>query len=64
MRSVCGIAARFFTSLGDADVNIKMIDMGSNEINCTIGVENDDFERSIQALYHALVEVPWEEKQK
>ena len=64
MRSVCGIAARFFTSLGDADVNIKMIDMGSNEINCTIGVKNDDFERSIQALYHALVEVPWEEKQK
>lgn len=56
MRSVSGIAARFFTSLGDADVNIKMIDMGSNEINCTIGVSNDDFERAIRALYGALVE--------
>lgn len=56
MRSVCGIAARFFTSLGDAKVNIKMIDMGSNEVNCTIGVSNDDFETAIRALYYALVE--------
>ncbi|MDY3251309.1 MAG: aspartate kinase [Candidatus Choladocola sp.] len=56
MRSVSGIAAKFFTSLGDANVNIKMIDMGSNEINCTIGVKNDDFETAIRALYNALVE--------
>ena len=56
MRSVSGIAARFFSSLGEANVNIKMIDMGSNEINCTIGVSNKDFERAIQALYNALVE--------
>ena len=55
MRSVSGIASRFFTSLGDADVNIKMIDMGSNEINCTIGVSNRDFEKAIRALYKALV---------
>ena len=56
MRSVSGIAATFFTCLGVAHVNIKMIDMGSNEINCTIGVKNEDFEKAIQALYHALVE--------
>lgn len=54
MRSVSGIAARFFTCLGEANVNIKMIDMGSNEINCTIGVKNDDFENAIRALYDAL----------
>lgn len=56
MRSVSGIAARFFTSLGEARVNIKMIDMGSNEINCTIGVSNRDFDTAIRALYGALVE--------
>lgn len=56
MRSQSGIAARFFTALGDARVNIKMIDMGSNEINCTIGVANEDFETAIRALYDALVE--------
>lgn len=56
MRSVSGIAATFFSSLGEANVNIKMIDMGSNEINCTIGIANADFERAIQALYNALVE--------
>lgn len=54
MRSVCGIAARFFAALGDAGVNIKMIDMGSNEVNCTIGVSNKDFETAIRALYEAL----------
>ena len=56
MRSVSGIAATFFSSLGAANVNIKMIDMGSNEVNCTIGVKNEDFEKAIQALYYALVE--------
>ena len=56
MRSQSGIAARFFTALGMAGVNIKMIDMGSNEINCTIGVSNQDFETAIRALYDALVE--------
>lgn len=55
MRSVSGIASRFFGALGDANVNIKMIDMGSNEINCTIGVSNADFETAIRALYGALV---------
>lgn len=56
MRSVSGIAARFFTALGDAKVNIKMIDMGSNEMNCTIGISNRDFETAIRALYDAMVE--------
>lgn len=56
MRSVSGIAAKFFGCLGTAGVNIKMIDMGSNEVNCTIGVSNDDFDQAIRALYHALVE--------
>lgn len=56
MRSVSGIAATFFTALGSARVNIKMIDMGSNEVNCTIGVKNEDFETAIRALYRALVE--------
>lgn len=56
MRSVSGIAARFFSCLGRANVNIKMIDMGSNEVNCTIGVKNADFENAIRALYDELVE--------
>ena len=56
MRSVCGIASRFFTALGDAGVNIKMIDMGSNEVNCTNGVSNRDFETAIRALYEALAQ--------
>ncbi len=56
MRSVSGIAARFFTALGEEHINIKMIDMGSNEINCTIGVRNEDFEPAVRALYHAFAD--------
>ncbi len=56
MRSVSGIAARFFTALGEKHINIKMIDMGSNEINCTIGVRNEDFEPAIRALYHSFAD--------
>lgn len=55
MRAVSGIAANFFTALGKAHVNIKLIDMGSNEMNCAIGVSNKDFEGAIRALYDALV---------
>ena len=54
MRSVSGIATKFFSALGDADVNIKMIDMGSNEMNCSIGISNADFEKAIKALYNRL----------
>jgi len=32
-----------------------MIAQGSGEMNIIIGVENDDFERAIEAIYYAFV---------
>ncbi|MBR0081911.1 MAG: aspartate kinase [Clostridia bacterium] len=46
-----GTAARIFTALSDADVNVRVIDQGSSEMNIIIGVEQRDFERAIEAIY-------------
>ena len=54
MSSNKGIAAKVFNSLSEANVNIRMIDQGSSEINILIGIENDDFEKGINAIYNAF----------
>lgn len=46
-----GVSGRLFTALAAADVNLRMIEQGSSEINIIIGVENKDFERAIRAIY-------------
>lgn len=51
-----GIAARLFGALAKNKVNIRMIDQGSSELNIIVGVENDDFEKAVQAIYYAFVE--------
>lgn len=49
-----GVSAKLFTALADAGVNIRMIDQGSSEMNIIVGVHNEDFEKSIRAIYHAF----------
>ena len=49
-----GVAAKVFAALSSADVNIRMIDQGSSEMNILVGIENDDFERGIKAIYNAF----------
>lgn len=56
MKSTRGTAGRLFSALTHANINIRMIDQGSSELNIIIGVENDDFEAAIQAIYDAFVE--------
>ena len=51
-----GISARLFGSLAKADVNIRMIDQGSSELNIIIGVADTNFEAAIRAIYAAFVE--------
>lgn len=49
-----GTAAKVFTALAKADVNVKMIDQGSSELNIIIGVNTSDFEKAISAIYGAF----------
>ncbi len=55
MKSTRGTAGRIFSALAHADVNVKMIDQGSSELNIIIGVRNDDFEAAIKAIYDIFV---------
>lgn len=50
-----GVAAKLFTALAEAGVNVRMIDQGSSEINIIVGVETDDFETAVRAIYKAFV---------
>lgn len=50
-----GVAAALFTALADADINIRLIDQGSSEMNIIVGVLNGDFERAIRAIYSAFI---------
>ena len=55
MKSTRGTAGRIFSALAHANVNVRMIDQGSSELNIIIGVENRDFEKAIRAIYDIFV---------
>ncbi len=55
MKATRGTAGRIFSALSHANVNVKMIDQGSSELNIIIGVTNDDFETAIKAIYDIFV---------
>ena len=50
-----GTAARIFTSLAKANVNIRMIDQGSSELNIIIGVDANDYITALNAIYNEFV---------
>ena len=51
-----GTAAKLFAALSDANVNVRMIDQGSSELNIIVGVDVDDFETALRAIYNAFVQ--------
>ncbi len=55
MRATRGTSGRIFSALAHANVNVKMIDQGSSELNIIIGVRNHDFHAAIQAIYDIFV---------
>lgn len=50
-----GIAAKIFEALAKNNVNIRMINQGSSEINIIVGVENNDFEKAINSIYNTFL---------
>ncbi|MCI8356161.1 MAG: aspartate kinase [Lachnospiraceae bacterium] len=55
MKSTRGTAGRIFSALAHANVNVKMIDQGSSELNIIIGVADEDFEAAIASIYDIFV---------
>ncbi len=51
----CGTAARLFSAMSRARINVRMIDQGSSELSIIVGVNDADFESAIRAIYHEFV---------
>lgn len=56
MKDGRGTAARIFEALARANINVKMIDQGSSELNVIVGVKNVHFEEAIKAIYEMFIE--------
>ncbi len=52
MASSIGTSARLFKALSEAGINVRMIDQGSSELNIIVGIDNDDYEKCVRAIYH------------
>lgn len=52
MKGNIGVAGRLFKSLGDSNINVVITSQTSDEINIIVGVKNDDYEKTIRAIYN------------
>lgn len=50
-----GTAGRVFATLANADINVRMIDQGSSELNIIIGVDSNDYASAISAIYTEFI---------
>ncbi len=55
MINAAGTASKIFKALADANINIRMIDQGSSELNIIIGVVEKDYKNAIKAIYNKFV---------
>ncbi|MBP3667937.1 MAG: aspartate kinase [Clostridia bacterium] len=50
-----GTSARVCDALARADINIRIIDQGSSELNIIVGVDEDEYEDALRAIYSEFV---------
>ncbi len=55
MKSKKGTATRVFAALSHADINVRMIDQGSSELNIIVGIDEKDFENAIRVIYDMFI---------
>ena len=55
MLKAVGTAARAFSALAGAGINIRMIDQGSSELNIIAGIDEDHFEDAIRSIYKEFI---------
>lgn len=54
MKETIGMAQTAATALGEAKVNIEMINQGSSEVSMMFGIKADGIHRAIKSLYRAF----------
>lgn len=55
MKARTGMSGQLFAELGDNDINIRIINQGSDEISIMIGIDNRDFEKAIKCVYSRFI---------
>ena len=50
-----GTASRLFKAIAENDINIRMIDQGSSELNIIVGISEDDYIKTLDAIYREFV---------
>ncbi|MBR2877465.1 MAG: aspartate kinase [Clostridia bacterium] len=50
-----GTASRLFKAIADSNINIRMIDQGSSELNIIVGVAEEDYVATLEAIYNEFV---------
>ncbi len=56
LSSAKGTAGKLFSALGEANINIRLLTQSAQEINITLGVEEEDFEEAIRVIYRTFVD--------
>lgn len=51
MRKTTGTAARVLKAIAEKNINIRLLDQGSSELNIIVGVDAEYFEDALQAIY-------------
>ena len=55
MKAKKGTATRLCAALSHADINLRMIDQGSSELNIIVGIDEKDFEKAIKVIYEVFI---------
>ncbi|TJX14551.1 aspartate kinase [Tissierella creatinini] len=50
-----GTAVRLFSAIYKADINVRMMDLGSSELNVIIGVDEKDYANALRAIYAEFI---------
>lgn len=56
MKETIGMAQTATNALGDAKVNLEMINQGSSEVSMMFGIKSNGIHRAIKSLYRAFFE--------
>jgi aspartate kinase len=56
MNHLVGTAARLCQALADANINLRVIDQGSSEMNIIVGVDEEDLHDAVRAIYKAFAD--------
>ncbi|MBQ2677218.1 MAG: aspartate kinase [Clostridia bacterium] len=51
MIKACGTAAKVFAAIAKENINIRLMDQGSSELNIIIGVDESVFETALKSIY-------------